>query len=75
MMIEKGVPFVCGRARANAARTKYPWAEMEVGDSFLAPSDKTLNAMSTACSYHSRKSGRTFRASTTPEGIRVHRLA
>lgn len=74
MMIEKGVPFVCGRARANIARTKYPWAKMKVGDSFLA-TGKSLGAMASLCSYHSRKTGNEYRASTTDDGVRVWRTA
>lgn len=74
MMIEKGVPFVCGRTRANIARTKYPWAKMNIGDSFLA-ADKSLGAMSSLCTYHGRKTGKEFRASTTDEGVRVWRTA
>lgn len=70
--IEKGVPFKDGRA--DGRPTKYPWAEMEVGDSFVVY-DASRNAMSATGRYHTRKTGKVYRASTEDDHVRVWRVS
>lgn len=44
--IEKNIPIPVekgGFARGHMPPTKYPWREMEIGDSFFAPSAKRSN--------------------------------
>jgi len=69
--IEKNVPVPewCGRSKA-----KYPWATMEVGDSFLSHVSK-ITCLGTVKAMAERKTGRKFIARTTPEGVRVWRVA
>lgn len=70
--IEKGVPFRDGRT--DGRRPKYPWSDMEVGDSFRVEG-VTRNAMSATARYHAKKTGRTYRAATEGTGVRVWRMA
>ena len=71
MEIEKGIPFEDGR---TASITKYPWARMEVGDSFLVP-DRTQKAMGGCARYHAKRLGRKYKAAKVQDGVRVWRLA
>lgn len=74
LKIEKGVPLA--PAKRNGAR--YPWADMEIGDSILVPYDGReiaqvgANVSSAAASGLGRGKYRTARESN---GIRVWRLA
>jgi len=72
--IERGIPVQDGRSGANKRRTKYPWRDLEVGDSFLA-TGVTQNAMATTGRYHAQKTGWTFRCATVSGGVRVWRIA
>lgn len=68
VQIDKGIPM----PPAPRAR-KYPWSEMEIGDSFLmggAPR-QVANAVSKA----GRNYGRKFSYRKTREGVRVWRVA
>lgn len=69
--IEKNVPVpkVIGPSTA-----KYPWATMEVGDSFLSHVSK-IACLVSARAQAERKTGRKFITRTTPEGVRVWRVA
>ena len=70
IVIEKNVP-----APANPRRRKYPFAEMEVGDSFFAPNIK----ISSVTYSFARHPGKKFTARTVTEngvkGFRVWRIA
>lgn len=72
-MIEKGIPVTDGRSLRKGC-CKYPWADMEVGDSFLV-THVNQKAMATTAGYHSRKTGRKFKASKVENGVRVWRIA
>ncbi len=68
--IDRGVPMV---TQARHRPAKYPWAKMEVGDSFLFPRglrDETHYNQALAAS---KKYGRTFRVRKTPDGYRCWR--
>lgn len=72
--IEKGVPLPDRRAGGPKGKSKYPWASMQVGDSFTAASrgptktgmqNKTQNSLSASARHWALNSGnRTFRVST-----------
>lgn len=57
--------------------TKYPWAEMQVGDSFFVPDRRSPNMSSTAGAA-GRRLGRRFTVRAVQEkgrrGVRVWRL-
>jgi hypothetical protein len=59
---------------APPGKSQYAFAQLEVGDSFLAPSGKSMSAIRTAASLTSRKLGRKFIVRKTPEGICVWRV-
>lgn len=69
--IEKGIP-IKNVDRRNAYH-KYPWMEMEIGDSFLA---KKLRIFSIASSRRNaeRKTGFKFACRTVDGGTRIWRV-
>ena len=75
--IEKGVPMPLGAGSGPGFPRKYPFAEMEVGDSFFAPGITSRNIA--GCFSHASKSGRKFCLRTLTEngvtGVRVWRIA
>ncbi len=72
MEIEKNIPV----PRAYAAREKYPFHQMEIGDSFVVPVDRGV-AASVACSWYKKKHGMKFVTRKTKDGkfVRVWRIA
>ena len=64
--IDKGIPI----SKLNRGKsTKYPWATMEIGDSFLLDAKNGSNTTISGKRY-----GRVFTQRTTTEGIRVWRV-
>jgi len=66
MQIESDVPF-----EDNSKNRKYPWKDMQVGDSVLIE-DNTHSARCSAYSYGKRNS-KEFRSRTEENGIRIFR--
>ena len=66
MQIESNVPF-----EDNSKNRKYPWQDMEVGDSVLI----TENTHSARCSAYSygKRNDKEFRSRTEDGGIRIFR--
>jgi hypothetical protein len=71
MKIEKGIP-VTDQRRGN--HRKYPWDEMEVGDSFFVPG-KSPNTISSSANYQSKTRGWRFKVASLEGGVRVWRVA
>lgn len=66
--IENGIPL--SRDRYN----KYPWHQMNVGDSFLFPQNiKSANTYSVAS--NASKNGKQFLTRSTPDGYRCWRVS
>jgi hypothetical protein len=74
--VEKGIPMpkVRTRGRNGGRRPEYPWATMEIGDSFLFPDHICRGTPYRLCKYAS-VDGREFRARRTPDGFRCWRVA
>jgi hypothetical protein len=53
---------------------KYPWMEMEVGQSFLVPAETKLPAIRRLATMR-RPDGRRFSVRKTPDGYRCWRIA
>lgn len=72
--IEKNVPMA-ERGSAHRGRpAKYPWAEMEVGDSFFSPSDgATAATMRAGAQKAGKRLGFTFAVRLVEGGVRVWR--
>lgn len=69
--VEKGVP----RPKLKGRNSKYPWADMEVGDSFAAPKKLSISLVNSAA-QQSRKRGWKFSVRTMDEQTcRVWRIA
>ena len=66
--IEKGIPVP-----TNGRRAKWPWKDMEIGDSFLIPDAKQKNVQPMASIAGSRLSRR-FIARQADGGVRVWRV-
>lgn len=69
--IDKGIPMP---GPCSGGLQGYPWAEMEVGDSFLHRATKPSNATAQA-SMAGNKYQRTFATRKTAEGYRIWRTA
>jgi hypothetical protein len=63
--IEKGVPII--------GRQKYPFGEMEVGDSFLAD-EALLDRLRAAAAHFGKNHNKKFAVRQVPEGVRVWRV-
>ena len=72
MNIEKGIPF----PDFTGGNIRYPWNEMDVGDSLFSPKP---NALASAASVWGKRKGWKFSARTVTEngvtGTRVWRIA
>lgn len=68
-VIEKGVPY------EQHTSHKYPFAQMEPGDSFLVPQGVSQNRASAAAVNYGKRTGKVFRTKKTVEGVRVWRIA
>lgn len=66
--IDKNVPLPAHHLQI------YPWREMEVGDSFLVPTDTKSASLRVIASRNGRELGRTFSVRKTPEGFRCWRV-
>ena len=61
-------------AVGQGRKSKYPWSEMVVGDSFVVE-HTTSSAMSAIAIRAGERLGMKFSCRTMPEGIRVWRVA
>lgn len=68
--LDRGIPMPeLSEKRKNS---RYPWAAMKVGDSFLFPAKNTRQACFQAAKWHSRD-GKEFCVAQTDEGYRCWR--
>lgn len=75
IQIQKNIPIQTKRE----AKSKYPFEDMEVGDSFFVKCDEeTLSSKrSTVLSssiYYGKMAGKKFTSRTFPEGFRIWRV-
>lgn len=68
--IEKSIPLPDKRSLNN---NKYPYKEMDVGDSFIVSGKKVANISSSSRYWH-RKTGFTFICRTVEGGVRIWRI-
>ena len=68
MNIEKNVPL----SPRSSHRLKYPWAEMQIGDSFFV-TGVNQKSMAMTAKYQTEKTGKTYLARTVDGGVRVWR--
>lgn len=66
--IEEGVPL-----KSRLGYNKYPFGEMEIGDSFFSNADRTL--VSSAASWYGKRNGRKYSTRKDGTGFRVWRIA
>ncbi len=70
--IDKDIPF---RPAIRGKRdSKYPWMEMEIGDSFLFPASLKKSTACNNASFASKSHGKKFVVRKTPEGYRCWRV-
>jgi hypothetical protein len=71
--IEKNIPLPSGGA--GGKESKYPFMQMEIGDSFQAP-DEQRNAIRSMATYHTRKHKMRFIVRKDGEAhVRIWRVA
>ncbi len=70
--IEHGVP-IPPHGNMGHARSKYPWAEMKVGDSFFAPVKRTT--LASAATDAGKRLGWKFKTAHEGSGSRVWRVS
>lgn len=72
--IEKGVPLPSGR---RERRDKYPYADMEVGDSFLIPlaKDRSTSGIYASVSVAKRRHNINLATARVDGGVRIWRIA
>lgn len=70
--IDKNIPIPPSKLGEGGG--KYPWSEMEVGDSFLWPSEKQQKQASALAVATGRRLNKRFATRKTPEGVRVWRV-
>lgn len=71
--IQRGIPLP-ERPVQRQRRPRYPWARMEVGDSFLFPRRVKMSSVHNQCWTMSKRLGRKFRAIRTEDGYRCWRI-
>lgn len=68
--IEKGIPL----SKVNLSRPfRYPWAQMEVGDSFIFQGER--KNIATVAHAYGRRHNIKFATRNMPDGVRVWRIA
>lgn len=72
MKINKGIPLPI--KGGTGSRSKWPWHEMEIGDSFLMTNRSIIRAGSMACKAHDRL-GFKYSCRTEGSSVRVWRIA
>jgi hypothetical protein len=70
---DKGIPIP--RSPTNHGNVRYPWATMEIGDSFLFRTCSKQNAYSQAYISSARHHPKKFITRAVPEGYRCWRVA
>jgi hypothetical protein len=69
--IEDGYAIPASR-QGNTRRAKYPWADLDIGQSFFVEG-ALLRSMSSTASHAGRRSGKKFIARAAEGGVRVWR--
>lgn len=77
--VERGIPLPPpGHAGKPSGRTnlRYPWGEMQRGDSFFVPSARiSRGSLEQSCSRAAKEQGRRYALRAVPGGWRVWRIA
>jgi hypothetical protein len=69
--IEKGIPMPEKNPPPGRV-CRFPFAQLEIGDSFLVPEVK-LKSIRQTCFYYGKKLGRKFTSAEVEGGVRVWR--
>lgn len=75
--IEKCIP-IPPQGRSPGPPSKYPWAQMEVGDSFFvpgAPPKGVAKQLKSAASQQATRHGRRYATRLVEGGVRVWRIS
>lgn len=73
-VLETGVPLTSRAGGGRAGTSKYPFAQMEVGQSFLATDAKAGTLRSAIGAFMKGHEGYKFAVRETEEGVRVWRV-
>jgi len=72
MKIDKGIPYT--KSKGQHWNQKYPWVDLEIGDSVLTKETDINSSAITAARVHAHRSGKKFRTSRENTFIRVFRV-
>ena len=73
--IEAGIPIPARTTKGGAGRKpKYPFAELQVGESFLVPG-KTADKIGSTVTLARKRTGRNFTVRNVDGGVRIWRTA
>lgn len=67
--IDKKIPFP---GRRYGVKTKYPWKELNIGDSFAF--DGSVENAHASSTYYNNRTGKVFRARAYNGGARIWRI-
>ena len=74
VQIDRNIPIPTTQGGRHG-NSKYPWLEMEVGDSFLFQSRTKQNAYSQVSVHNGKHAPKRWITRVTPEGSRCWRIA
>lgn len=74
-VIEKHIPIPARKWTGAGRNSKYPFRQMETGDSFYVLGDEHVKvAVKSAATHHARKHGGRFTARADEHGVRIWRV-
>lgn len=71
IVVEKNIPMP---PQGSGRPTKYPWRDMQPGDSFFVPGE-TVQSFAGNLSSRLRNHGEQYRSRTEGDGVRVWRVS
>lgn len=74
--VDKGVPFPAYLGVTGGRPTKYPWSELQVGDSFFVPvgAVKHISALRSLCQQRQRRAKHRYIVREVEAGYRIWRV-
>lgn len=71
--IEKGIAIP--KVASGGGSTKYPWADMEIGDSFFVQHPASKNVKAATHAHNQRYPNSRFKSRSVDGGVRIWRVA
>jgi hypothetical protein len=79
IQVDRGIPVpevkLRPKPRARKEKCKYPWHEMQIGDSFLVKDHRPSCSIQAMASDRGKRDGRKYTTRVTTKGVRIWRIA